>query len=262
MNFQRTSIDSFCALALAATAVSAVALEPVSGFEYLKPETQALQLDDFENPGLATVERGAELFNAAPTNDAKACADCHGDSGASLDTKAIARYPTYRPERGDGATAIVTLQQQIELCRENSGAPALPADHPDLIALETFVRNLALGETVAVQTTGAVEPLLRQGEELYNKRWGLIDMSCYHCHTLYAGRKVRGQLISQGQANGFPVYRLASGEMASLQQRIQQCLTLMRAEPFATGSEENTLLELYIMSRGNGLPIETPAVRY
>jgi sulfur-oxidizing protein SoxA len=251
-----------CALAFALPAFDVAALEPVSGFEYLKPETRALQLDDFENPGLATIERGAALFNATASNDAKACSDCHGDSGAELDTKAIARYPVYRPEHGDGANAIVTLQKQIELCRENSGAPALPADHPDLIALETFVRNLAHGESVAVQTDGPVEPLLRQGEKLYTKRWGQIDMSCYHCHTLYAGRMVRGQLISQGQANGFPVYRLASGEMASLQQRIQQCLTLMRAEPFATGSEENTLLELYIMSRGNGLAIETPAVRY
>ncbi len=262
MNFRRATIQCFYGLALAASAFDAASLEPISGIEYLQPETRALQLDDFENPGLTEVERGAELFNTAPSDEARTCVECHGENGASLDKKAIARYPLYGPERGEGAAAIVTLQKQIELCRKNSGASALPADHPDLVALETFVRNLALGETVAVQTTGAVEPLLRQGEELYNKRWGLIDMSCYHCHTLYAGGMVRGQKISQGQANGFPVYRLASGEMASLQQRIQQCLTLMRAEPFATGSDENALLELYIMSRGNGLAIETPAVRY
>jgi L-cysteine S-thiosulfotransferase len=262
MKIPRATIQCLGALVFVASTVEAAALEPVSGFEYLKPESRTLQLDDFENPGLATVERGAELFNTVAVAAAKACADCHGENGVSLDTKAIARYPIYQAERGDGAATIITLQKQIERCRENSGAPVLPPDHPDLIALETFVRNLAIGEIVAVRTDGPVEPLLRQGEALYNKRWGLIDMSCYHCHTLYAGRRVRGQIISQGQANGFPVYRLASGEMASLQQRIQQCLTLMRAEPFAAGSDENVLLELYIMSRGNGLAIETPAVRY
>jgi sulfur-oxidizing protein SoxA len=36
----------------------------------------------------------------------------------------------------------------------------------------------------------------------------------------------------------------------------------MRAEPFAADSEEINLLGLYIMSRSNGLAIETPAVRY
>jgi len=160
------------------------------------------------------------------------------------------------------AAAIVTLQKQIELCRENGGAPALPADHPDRVALGSFVRNLAIGETVAVRTTGAVEALPRRGEALCSTRRGLIDMSCLHRHMLYTGRRVRGQIISQRQAIGFPVYRLASGEMTSLQQRIRQCMTLMRAEPLPTGSDQNALLELYIVSRGNGLAIETPAARY
>lgn len=66
----------------------------------------------------------------------------------------------------------------------------------------------------------------------------------------------------QGQGNGFPAYRLDIGEMANLHQRIQQCLTSMRAEPFDADSKEIKLLGLYLMSRSNGLKIETPAVRY
>ncbi len=73
---------------------------------------------------------------------------------------------------------------------------------------------------------------------------------------------IRGQKISQGQGNGFPAYRLDIGEMTNLHQRIQQCLRSMRAEPFASDSEEINLLGLYLMSRSNGLRIETPAVRY
>ena len=48
------------------------------------------------------------------------------------------------------------------------------------------------------------------------------------------GQMIRGQKISQGQGNGFPAYRLATGEITNLRQRIQQCLSLLRAEPFAT----------------------------
>ena len=99
-------------------------------------------------------------------------------------------------------------------------------------------------------------------KKLYRTRYGLIDMACYQCHDVYPGQMIRGQKISQGQGNGFPAYRLDTGEITSLNQRIRQCLSLMRAEPFDADSEENKLLELYIMSRSNGLRIETPAVRY
>ena len=38
-------------------------------------------------------------------------------------------------------------------------------------------------------------------------------------------------------------------------------MTGVRAEPYAFGSPEHVELELYLMSRARGLPVETPAVR-
>ena len=73
---------------------------------------------------------------------------------------------------------------------------------------------------------------------------------------------LRGQRLSQGQANGFPEYRLGRGRITSFQQRMTECFVSFRAEPFQPGSEEYDLLELYVTARGNGLPIETPAVRF
>ena len=218
-----------------------------------------MQDDDFENPGLLSVEQGQQLFNHKPEGTGKACAECHGKDGEELNSGNIARYPVYRED----STEIVTLQKQISRCRDaNSGSKTLATDHPDLVALETFVRHLAIGETVNVQTDGPLAELLEEGEKLYRTRYGLIDMACYQCHEMYTGEMTRGQKISQGQGNGFPAYRLGSGEITSLSQRIQQCLTLMRAEPFDADSRETRLMELYIMSRSNGLRIETPAVRY
>jgi sulfur-oxidizing protein SoxA len=243
-------------VALAVPAASAFAGEPRSGYEYIKPATRAMQDDDFLNPGMFTVEEGQALFNAVPEGAEQSCGDCHGTDGAGLDAANIARYPRVR----DGG--VQTLQEQINLCRDNAGGGRLPVDHPELIALETFVRHLARGEPVNVQTDGPVAELLARGEELYRARYGLIDISCYHCHDMYPGQMIRGQKISQGQGNGFPAYRLDIGEITNLHQRIQQCLNLMRAEPFASGSEEIELMGLYIMSRSNGLKIETPAVRY
>jgi len=245
------------AVLLACTALAPHAAEPRSGYEFIKPATREMQDDDFLNPGMFTVEAGQRLFNATPDSAAgKRCADCHGTDGSGLDTGAIARYPRVV----DGA--VLTLQQQVENCRLRSGSAALPSDHAELVALETFVRNRARGVPVNVQTDGPARSLLERGKQLFDTRYGLIDISCQHCHGVYPGQMIRGQKISEGQGNGFPAYRLDIGEITTLQQRIRQCLTLMRAEPFAPGSEQHRLLELYMMSRSNGLPIETPAVRY
>ena len=234
------------------------AREAKSGYEYIKPATRAMQDDDFENPGLLAVDRGMDLFNTKQAGADKSCAECHGKEGEQLDKKKLARYPVF----DEGKGGIITLQKRISLCREAAGNQPLATNHEQLIALETFVRNRAFGEAVNVRTDGPVAGLLKQGEQLYSTRYGLIDMSCAHCHDLYPGQMIRGQKISQGQGNGFPAYRLDIGEMTNLHQRIQQCLETMRAEPFDADSEEIKLLGLYIMSRSNGLKIETPAVRY
>jgi L-cysteine S-thiosulfotransferase len=250
-NFKITSI------LLSVLINTVVHAEPLSGYEFIKPETRVMQDDDFANPGLLSVERGQELFNKKHEKG-KACADCHGEEGEKFDKKSLASYPVY----DDNSKEIITLQKRIKDCQSTITDKPSVTDHPDLIDLETFVRNRAHGEKVNIKTEGPVNELLRQGEEIFNTRYGLIDMSCQHCHGFYPGQMIRGQKISQGQANGFPAYRLATGEMANLHLRIQQCMTLLRAEPFATDSNEIKLLGLYLMSRSNGLDIETPAVRY
>jgi len=138
----------------------------------------------------------------------------------------------------------------------------LTPGNAQLVALETFIRNRAKGEPVNVQTDGDVAPLIQQGRELYNTRFGQLDLSCKHCHVQHQGQMLRGQKLSQGQSNGFPEYRLGRGRITSFQQRLSECFISFRAEPFEAGSKEYDLLELYVTSRGNGLPIETPAVRF
>ncbi len=245
-----------CGLLPVMPAGPTLAAEPRSGYEFIKPATREMQDDDFLNPGMLTAEKGQELFHEKTEDAGKSCADCHGDEGDGLDIENIARYPLYK------AGGVLTLQKQISLCLTSNTGKSLPGNHPDLVALETFVRNRARGVPVNVQTDGPMTALLEKGEQLYKARYGLIDISCYHCHDMYPGQKIRGQQISEGQGNGFPAYRLDIGEITNLPQRIQQCLVSMRAEPFASGSEEINLMELYIMSRSNGLKIETPAVRY
>jgi sulfur-oxidizing protein SoxA len=58
-----------------------------------------------------------------------------------------------------------------------------------------------------------------------------------------------------------PVYRLEWQSLGSLQRRLRNCMIGVRAEPYEYGAAEAVALELYLMGRARGMPIETPAVR-
>ena len=169
----------------------------------------------------------------------------------------IAGYPIYDPDSKDRLFAEPRQHLPFAHCRRYL---ADQSSRPDRIG--DLVRHRAQGarqcKYCRCRETGAVDA--RRGtlqDALRTDRHVLPCLS--HGH---AGQYVRGQKISQGQTNGFPTYRLGTGEMASLNLRITQCMDLMRAEPFPPDSEEMKLLEYYLSARSNGLPIETPAVRY
>jgi len=232
--------------------------EPKSGYEYLQQESREMQDDDFMNPGMAAVESGAALFRTAGQSG-KSCASCHGDGGEKLDTASIARYPVYSDRLG----RPVTLQQQIHICwTDNLKNEPLKYDSTSVLELEVFVRNLARGEKVSVQTDGPMQPVWEKGREIYNTRAGQLDMSCNLCHENYAGMKIRANTLSQGQSNGFPAYRLKNGKINGLHSRFNGCYAQFRAEKLPPGNDDFVALEVYVNSRGNGLEIETPAIRF
>jgi sulfur-oxidizing protein SoxA len=76
-----------------------------------------------------------------------------------------------------------------------------------------------------------------------------------------AGQRLGGSVIPQGHPNGYPLYRLEWQSMGSLYRRIRNCLTGIRAEPYASDSPELLAIEVYLAGRATGLPVESPAVR-
>ena len=122
----RIHIIMICALLGANLAQNATA-EKLSGYAFVKEETRAMQDDEFANPGLIAVERGAELFATPLSTDGKTCAECHGDEGEKLDVQQIASYPVYDPQKKE----IVSLQSRISACRSKITDDTLSVNHPD-----------------------------------------------------------------------------------------------------------------------------------
>ena len=67
--------------------------------------------------------------------------------------------------------------------------------------------------------------------------------------------------MTQALPTGYPIYRLEWQSVGSLQRRLRNCITGMRAQSYDYGAPELVELELYLISRAQGMPIETPAVR-
>lgn len=226
-----------------------------SGFADMGAATQAMQRDDSQNPATLWVEAGEQLWRRAPEPGAKACAGCHAEGSMR---GVAARYPAWdAPLRRP-----VELAGRIALCRErHQGQPPLPLNHDDLVALETWVGRQSRGLPWAPSDDARLARHRARGELLFHDRIGQLALSCAQCHDARAGGKLGPALIPQGHATGYPIYRLEWQGMGSLGRRIRNCMTGVRAEPLALGSVELAELALYLATRAQGMPVETPAVR-
>ncbi|BBK32665.1 SoxAX cytochrome complex subunit A [Allostella humosa] len=232
-----------------------------SGYLDAGPQTRAMQDDDGANPGFLWVERGRALWDEAPRRTdggtAQSCAACHGEAAASMRGVA-ARQPAWDRTAG----RLMNLEQRIDRCRtERQGAAPLPAEGEDRLALSAFVGLQSRGQPMSVAIDGPAAPAYAQGRTLFETPMGQLDLSCAQCHDRSAGQRLAGNVIPQGHPNGYPIYRLEWQGMGSLNRRLRNCMTGVRAEPFATGSTEALALELYLARRAEGLSMETPAVR-
>lgn len=215
-----------------------------------------MQDDDAANPGFLWVEQGEALWSQRPAGTGRGCADCHGAAVAMRGV--AARYPVYDARLG----RPVTLTQRIEQCRvERQGAPPLPPESDALLGLTAYVGLQSRGMPVQVSIDGPAQPFFEAGKALFTTRQGQLNLSCSQCHDGLAGQRLGGSVIPQGHPNGYPEYRLEWQGMGSLDRRIRNCLTGVRAEPFPPYAPELASLELYLGWRANGLPVETPAVR-
>jgi sulfur-oxidizing protein SoxA len=228
-----------------------------SGFDFMGPGTQAMQRDDTANPGMLFVLEGGDLWQAKVGAAGRSCADCHGADAAAMRGVA-ARHPAFDPARG----APVDLADRIVDCRTGrQQAPAPARESRELLALAAFVAHQSRGMPITVGEDPRLASAIAMGRALYEQRQGQLNLSCANCHDDNAGAKLAASPIPEGHPTGYPIYRLEWQDLGSLQRRLRTCLTGVRAEPFAYGASEYTLLELFLMDRARGMPIETPAVR-
>ena len=228
-----------------------------SGYSFMSADTKAMQDDDTANPGMLWVLDGETLWKTKAGNAGKACADCHGDARETMKGVA-ARYPVFDRALGHP----VSLEQRINLERtERQDAPPLAFESRDLLALTAFIANQSRGASITAGDDPALEPFVEKGRKLFMLRQGQLNLACANCHDDNWDKRLAGSAITQGHPTGYPMYRLEWQSLGSLQRRLRGCIFGVRAQPYAFGAPELVELELYLMTRAKGMPIESPAVR-
>jgi sulfur-oxidizing protein SoxA len=228
-----------------------------SGYSFLSAETRRMQDDDFANPGMLWVDEGRQLWHRPEPTTGKSCQSCHANPAQSMQQTA-AHYPHYSTAVG----RVINLEQQINRCRvEHMGSTAFAYESEPLLALTAFISHQAKGTRVAVSIDGPAATSFERGKQFFYRRRGQLNLSCANCHEQHVGGRLHGETISQGQINGFPIYRQLWQTSGSTHRMFAWCNEAVRSEPFTAGSQEYVDLELFERWRGRGLPIESPAVR-
>jgi sulfur-oxidizing protein SoxA len=249
-------IRAACLLTLAA-AVPLAAEERRSGYEYMTPELQEMQDDDFSNPGMLWIGEGQQMWSTPAGAAEKSCADCHGDATKSMKGVA-ARYPAF----DEALEAPVDLAGRVNLCRaRHQEAEPLEREDRSLLAMTAFLAYQSKGMAIAPPEDPRLTPWRERGRALFYTRMGQLNLACAFCHDDNPGAQLAAAVIPQGHPTGYPQYRLEWQEMGSLERRFDNCLFGIRAEPFDHGSEEYLALETFLMERAEGMEVDAPAVR-
>lgn len=240
-------------LMIAASALAAD--ERRSGAEFMSAATQAMQRDDAQNPAMLWISGGEAQWRTSAGGSGKSCASCHGDARDSMRGVA-ARFPAFQQGR------TVNLNQRINMCREQRQlAQPWRAESEELLGMEAYVAMQSRGMPVTPPPDAGTKASAARGQQLYFQRIGQLNLSCAQCHDQQSGKRLAGSTIPQGHASAYPIYRLEWQGMGSLQRRLRNCMSGVRAEVPAFGAQELVELEAWLAVRDQGMKIETPGVR-
>lgn len=227
-----------------------------SGASYMSASTQAMQRDDTLNPGMLWVKDGEALWQAKPPQS-QSCFGCHGAAERSMRGVA-ARYPAF----DEPLKRPLDLGARINQCRQvHQKSPPWKAESAELLGLESYLALQSRGLPIAPPADPRLDAYRERGAQRFFQRMGQLDLSCAQCHDQNAGGRLGSAPIPQAHPGGYPVYRLEWQGVGSLERRLRNCMSGVRAESFATGSVELVELELYLAARARGMPVEAPAVR-
>ncbi|MDR3390267.1 MAG: sulfur oxidation c-type cytochrome SoxA [Sulfuriferula sp.] len=220
------------------------------------PDSMAQYNSIMDFPPFSTVVDQGQKMWETPFKNGKTYASCFPNGGKNV----AGNYPYF----DDKAGKVVTFEMAINTCRTANGeTPYKLADVATMGTLTSYARTLSDGMLMNIKVNGpAAEAAYAVGKAQFYERHGQLGFSCASCHVYNAGNRLRSELLSPaiGQSTHWPVFR--GGEtLVTLQNRYVGCQKMIRAVPFAVGSEEYNDLEYFHSYISNGLALKASVFR-
>ncbi len=272
------AIPTFNAALSVAVAVVAVAATSVSASAQTKSAADGIaeyrkMLED-GNPAELFEAKGEELWKTARGPKKASLQACNLGLGAGVVKGAWVQMPRWFAD----TQRVQDLESRLLTCMETlQGFDAAEiaktgfdkGEQATLAALAAWISAEAKGQKMALPQVHPEEKRFYElGKRAFYFRGGPMDFSCASCHG-EAGKRIRLQDLPEltknpGDGVGFaawPAYRVSSGEMWSMQRRLNDCYRQQRFPYPGFASDVTVALGVYMGVNAKGAQSIAPALK-
>lgn len=226
------------------------------------PVEQRDNLDALVNPAMWLVEERAPALWKVAGPAATSCASCHSEPTQSFKTWAAAM-----PKWEARLNKVLGVEEFVTRHAKATTGQNWLMQSEENTSLSTYLRYLANGAPIAVDTAGAeAKAAYQRGEALSTRKIGALNFSCADCHSAdkSASKWIRGQWLGElrGQLDHFPTWRTSQQSVWDIRKRFQWCQVAIWADDLSPDAPEYGDLELYLAGQNAGQKLSVPGIRH
>lgn len=272
MKFGRIVLAVICA----SFALSGASIAQDDAEKAIEQYRKKLKEDPWSNPGLLDADRGEALWKTPRGPKNVSLEQCDLGKGPGVVDGAFAELPRFFEDAGK----VMDVETRILWCMVKlqgfNHADLVKNPHPsggkpvkELGAIATYVANKSNGMKFAAKLdTPQAKPVVKLGEELFNRRSGPFDFSCASCHS-NPGQRIRLQALphlsdpkeARIAVGEWPGYRVSSSHVMTMQHRVFDCYWQMRMPRVELGSDATVAIIAYLTKQAEGGEITAPSIK-
>ena len=226
------------------------------------------------NPAELFEAKGEDIWKTPRGPKKASLQSCDLGLGPGVVKGAWVQMPRWFADTGrvqDLESRLLTCMERIQgfNAAEIAATPFGKGEQVTLEALSAWISAESRGMKIAVPQGHPEERHFYElGKRAFFYRGGPMDFSCASCHG-EDGKRIRLQDLPniakpEGAAKGWsswPAYRVSSGQMWSMQHRLEDCYRQQRFPEPVYASDLTIALSYFMAAQSNGYPMATPGIK-